>query len=681
MRRLSAFIFIFLSLLVPTVGHSQTSSTPVWFTLNVNDGDTITATGSITLRYGQVTSTCVVTMGSGPCVNGPGTPTPETWTNPQTFTAPSAGATMNIVVGAAAFGGVDPLPGVYKTVQVQEQTTAQNISVNGQPITIPALPTSPSPTPPTSTGWFTLNVNDGDTITANGSITLRYGQVASTCVVPTSSGPCVNGPGTPTPETWTNPQTFTAPSAGATMNIVVGAAAFDGVDPLPGVYKTVQVQEQTTAQNITVNGQPITIPAISTSPSPAPPTSTVWFTLSVNDGDTITATGSISLRYGQVASTCVVPTSSGPCVDGPGTPTPETWTNPRTFTAPSPGATMNIVVGAAAFAGVDPLPGVYKTVQVQEQTVAQNIAINGQPVTVPALSTSSTCQLIATPASIAFSNTTVGFTLSNPASITSNCPTAITINTAQASGSPFSISGLQTPFSLAPGQSQSFTAVFTPASAGTFTGNISFASNSAGVQGKSVALTGTGVAAQQGTLSSTPPTLSFGNVVVSSTQPATATITNTGSASVSVSSVSVSGTGFSLANSVAPFTLAVGKSIQLTVNFTPASSGSATGTLTIKSTAQNSTFTVPLTGTGTATTPHSVTLSWSDTGTQLAGYNVYRSTVANGSYTRINSTLVTTTSYSDQTVVSGTAYNYYVTAVGTNAVESAPSNQANVTIP
>ena len=679
MRRLSAIIFIFLSLLVPTVGQSQTSSAPVWFTLNVNDGDTITATGSITLRYGQLASTCVVTMGSGPCVNGPGTPTPATWTNPQTFTAPSAGATMNIVVGATAFAGVDPLPGVYKTVQVEEQTTAQNITVNGQPITVPALSTSPLP-PPTSTVWFTLNVNDGDTITATGSITLRYGQVASTCVVPTSSGPCVNGPGTPTPETWTNPQTFTAPSAGSTMNIVVGAAAFEGVDPLPGVYKTVQVEEQTTAQNITINGQPITIPALSTSPSP-PPTSTVWFTLNVNDGDTITATGSITLRYGQVASTCVVTTSSGPCVNGPGTPTPETWTDPRTFTAPSPGATMNIVVGAAAFAGEDPLPGVYKTVQVQEQTVAQNIAINGQPVTVPALSTSSTCQLIATPASIAFSNTTVGFTLSNPASIASNCSSTITINTAQASGPPFSVSGLQTPFSLAPGQSQSFTAVFTPASASTFTGNISFGSNSAGVQGQSVALTGTGIAAKQGTLSSSPATLSFGNVTVSSTQPATATITNTGSASVSVSSVSVSGTGFSLANSIAPFSLAVGQAKPLTVNFTPASSGSATGTLTIKSTAQNSTFAVPLTGTGAATTPHSVTLSWSDSGTQIAGYNVYRATVSTGPYTRINPTLVATTSYSDQAVVSGTTYYYYVTAVGTDAVESAPSNQATATIP
>ena len=527
-------------------------------------------------------------------------------------------------------------------------------------------------------GWFTLSVNDGDTITATGSITLRYGQVASSCVVTMGSGPCVNGPGTPTPETWTNPQTFTASSPGSTMNIVVGAAAFAGVDPLPGVYKTIQVEEQTRTQNIAVNGQPITVPGLSASPSP---TSSVWFPLNVNDGDIITATGSITLRYGQVASTCVVTMSSGPCVNGPGTPTQETWTNPQTFTAPSAGSTMNILVDAAAFAGIDPLPGVYKTVQVEEQTAVQNIAINGQSVTVPALSTSSTCQLIATPASIAFSNTTVGFTLSNPASIASNCPTAITINTAQLSGPPFSVSGLQTPFSLAPGQSKNFTAVFTPASAATFTGNISFASSSAGVQGQSVVLVGTGVAAQQGTLSSNPTVLSFGNVAVNNTQPATATITNTGSASVSVSSVSVSGTGFSLAGSIAPFNLAVGQSTQLTVNFTPASSGSTTGTLTIKSTAQNSTFTVPLTGTGAATTPHSVTLSWSDAGTQIAGYNVYRSTVSNGSYTRIDPTLVTTTSYSDQTVVSGTTYYYVVTAVGTNTVESAPSNQATATIP
>ena len=425
--------------------------------------------------------------------------------------------------------------------------------------------------------WFTLNVNDGDTITATGPITLRYGQVASTCAVDMSSGPCAGvNPGTPSPAAWTNPITFTPAPGAPTVTIVVGAAAF-GEDPLPGVYKTVQVEEQATAQNITVNGQSVTVPASSSSSPPTTTTST-WFTLNVNDGSTITATGPITLRYGQVASTCAVDMSTGPCAGvNPGAPSPAAWTNPITFT-PAPGApTVTIVVGAAAFGG-DPLPGVYKTVQVLEQATAQNITVNGQSVTVPASSTT-VCQLTATPSSIAFPNTTVGYSYNSSASIVNNCSTTIPVTTVQVTG-PYSASGFQTPFSLAAGQTQNYTAVFTPTTTGTAAGSITFVSNATTGQTLSVSFSGTGVAPAQ-------------------------------------------------------------------------------------------------TGTG----GHSVALTWQDSGSQIAGYNVYRSTVSGGPYSRINSTLVASTNYSDQTVAAGTTYYYVVTAVGTNGMESAYSSQTGVTVP
>jgi hypothetical protein len=359
-----------------------------------------------------------------------------------------------------------------------------------------------------------------------------------------------------------------------------------------------------------------------------------------------------------------------------GAPSPEAWTDPQTFTASS-GNTVSVVIGAAAFGNVDPLPGVYKTVQVQQLSTPQNITVNGQPVTVPALSSSSTCQLLGTPSSIAFQNTTVGYSISYPASITSNCSTTVTVNSVQSSA-PFGTSGVQTPFSLTPGQTQSYTAVFSPTATGTTTGNLLFASNSSSVQSLSVALIGTGVASPQGVLSSSPNTLSFGSVVINTTQTLVATITNTGAASVSVSAVNVAGTGFALVSLSTPLTLAVNQSVQVTIRFTPQTISSASGTLTIQSTAQNSTLTVPLAGTGVS---HSVSLSWSSSGSQIAGYNVYRSSVSNGPYTRINSALVVPMNYSDQTVSSGATYYYTVTAVGTNGVESAYSSQVSATIP
>jgi fibronectin type 3 domain-containing protein len=119
--------------------------------------------------------------------------------------------------------------------------------------------------------------------------------------------------------------------------------------------------------------------------------------------------------------------------------------------------------------------------------------------------------------------------------------------------------------------------------------------------------------------------------------------------------------------------------MQLTVGFTPTASGSISGTLTITSNASNGTFGVPLTGTGV--TAHSVSLSWSDTSAQIAGYNVYRSAVSGGPYSKINAALVAPTNYSDTSVVSGTTYFYAVTAVGTSGMESAFSNQTTAAVP
>ena len=438
------------------------------------------------------------------------------------------------------------------------------------------------------------------------------------------------------------------------------------------MVKTVQVQEQATAQTITVNGQSVTVPALSGSSTP------VWFTLNAQDGQTVTATGSITLRYGQVASTCVYVESSGPCTAGAGAPSPATWTTPQTFNASSSTASVSILIAPSSFGNVDPLPGVVKTVQVQEQATAQTITVNGQSVTVPAQSSSYACQLSGSPGSIGFSNTTVGYTLSYSAGLTSNCTTTVTIDSVQAPGSPFTISGFQTPFSLAAGQTQSYTAVFAPTATGTATGNIVFASTVSSVQPVTISLTGTGVASTLGTLSSNPAPLSFGTVAINSTQSLTATITNTGAASVTISGVSVAGAGFSLSSVTTPITLAVNQSVKLTVGFTPTSTSAASGTLTITSNASNGTFTVPLTGSGAS---HSVTLTWSESGGQIAGYNVYRSTVSGGPYSMINSSLVTPTNYTDGTVLSGTTYYYAVTAVGTSGMQSAYSSQTTATVP
>ncbi|AWI04508.1 cell wall-binding repeat-containing protein [Clostridium drakei] len=65
----------------------------------------------------------------------------------------------------------------------------------------------------------------------------------------------------------------------------------------------------------------------------------------------------------------------------------------------------------------------------------------------------------------------------------------------------------------------------------------------------------------------------------------------------------------------------------------------------------------------------SANVSWSSV-QNAKGYYVYRSITANGTYSKINSQLITTTSYNDTRLTAGTTYYYEITAVDSNGTES-----------
>ena len=76
---------------------------------------------------------------------------------------------------------------------------------------------------------------------------------------------------------------------------------------------------------------------------------------------------------------------------------------------------------------------------------------------------------------------------------------------------------------------------------------------------------------------------------------------------------------------------------------------------------------------------HSVVLNWSASPTPSVTYKVYRSTTA-GVYSTPLASSISTTSYTDGTVQSGTTYYYVVTAVNSGG-ESARSNESPAAIP
>jgi hypothetical protein len=78
---------------------------------------------------------------------------------------------------------------------------------------------------------------------------------------------------------------------------------------------------------------------------------------------------------------------------------------------------------------------------------------------------------------------------------------------------------------------------------------------------------------------------------------------------------------------------------------------------------------------------HWVDLSWNASTSVVVGYNIYRGTTSGGPYTKLNSSQVLLTTYTDSTVQSGLTYYYVTTAVDSGGTESIYSNEVQAVIP
>jgi hypothetical protein len=82
-----------------------------------------------------------------------------------------------------------------------------------------------------------------------------------------------------------------------------------------------------------------------------------------------------------------------------------------------------------------------------------------------------------------------------------------------------------------------------------------------------------------------------------------------------------------------------------------------------------------------AAASHVVDLEWTaSTSSDIAGYNVYRSTTTKN-WSKLNAGLVAATDYDDSTVANGTTYYYSATTVSTSGEESAKSPPVEVSVP
>ena len=297
------------------------------------------------------------------------------------------------------------------------------------------------------------------------------------------------------------------------------------------------------------------------------------------------------------------------------------------------------------------------------------ISLSGTGATTPA-------QLVANPASLNFASVQVGSKQTKFEVLTNSGGSGLTISQATVTGSGFSITGLSLPITLNAGASVTFTVVFAPQTSGSISGKLTVVSN-ASDSTLTASLSGTGTA--QGQLALTPTALNFGSVTDGTKLSRTSSLSAAG-ASVTVSSAKLSNAEFTLTGISFPLTIAAGTSVPFTLTFVPQTSGLATGTLSFADNASN-VPTEALSGTGVASTQHSVSLSWTDSGSGIVGYNVYRSSISGGPYAKINSALDSTTTYTDTSVLAGKTYYYVTTSVNGSGMQSGYSNQARAVVP
>jgi hypothetical protein len=184
-----------------------------------------------------------------------------------------------------------------------------------------------------------------------------------------------------------------------------------------------------------------------------------------------------------------------------------------------------------------------------------------------------------------------------------------------------------------------------------------------------------------GQLAASAMNLNYGNITVGSSSLLSVTLTNKGASSVSISNVALSGAGLSIGGVSSGLMIAAGSSNVLNVTFAPSASGTLNGSVTVTSNATNPTVTISLSGTAVQPASHSVALNLTPNSSNVVGYNLYRSSTSNGPYTKLNSPLVTSTTYTDTAVIASQTYFYVGTSVDSSGNETAFSNQVPATIP
>lgn len=291
--------------------------------------------------------------------------------------------------------------------------------------------------------------------------------------------------------------------------------------------------------------------------------------------------------------------------------------------------------------------------------------------------TSYTAGYLTAPPTLNLGTVTLGSSQTQTLSLSNSGGSSLTISGATVTGSGFSVSGLSFPYILAAGANASLSVTFAPTATGTDTATLSI-SSTASDSSVAVSLSGSGISSS-GTLGVTPGSISFGTITIGNTGLQNGSVTANGG-SVTLSSITSNNSEFIVGGITLPVTIASGQSVPFTVTFAPTTAGTASANISFFTSSSTSALETA-SGSG-GTIQHTVNLSWdASTSTSVTGYNVYRGSISGGPYSKVNSALDPSLSYSDGTVQSGQTYYYVTTAVDSAGLESSYSSEVPAGVP
>jgi len=213
------------------------------------------------------------------------------------------------------------------------------------------------------------------------------------------------------------------------------------------------------------------------------------------------------------------------------------------------------------------------------------------------LSGKGVASLTLSPTTLKFAGTTIGKTSAVKNVILTNSPTPLTMGTVSASGD-YTIASNTCTGTIAANKTCTIGVTFTPTVKGKISGALTIG-DGASSSPQVIALTGTGIGTVTNPVSFSPSSITFTNQPTGTTSASQSiTLTNNGTSALSVATVAASGDYGETDTCAGQSIAASGGTCTINVSFTPTTTGSISGAITVTDAATTSPQVVPLGGTG-----------------------------------------------------------------------------------